>query len=81
MDNLKDYHATKPVVIALIAIVARLSIANISSLVSGKKRFAPPSALPMRPATANPQQVSMSLFLYEWNGFIHFRRVTLFFNL
>jgi type IV secretory pathway VirB10-like protein len=47
-----------PVVIALIAIVALIGIANISSLVSGKKRSVPPSALPMRPATANPQQVS-----------------------
>lgn len=47
-----------PVVIALVAIVALIGIANISSLVSGKKRTAPPSALPMRPASANPQQVS-----------------------
>jgi type IV secretory pathway VirB10-like protein len=47
-----------PVVIALIVIVALIGIANISSLVGGKKRSAPPSALPMRPATANPQQVS-----------------------
>jgi type IV secretory pathway VirB10-like protein len=47
-----------PVVIALIAIVALIGIANISSLVSGKKKGAPASALPMRPATANAQQVS-----------------------
>jgi type IV secretion system protein VirB10 len=47
-----------PVVIALIAIVALIGIANISSLVSGKKKAAPQSALSMRPSTANPQQVS-----------------------
>lgn len=47
-----------PVVIALIAIVGLIGIANVSSLVSGKKRSAPQSALPMRPSTANPQQVS-----------------------
>src|ERR1700712_2262590 len=47
-----------PVVIALIAIVALIGIANISSLVSGKKKGAPTSALPMRPSTANAQQVS-----------------------
>jgi type IV secretory pathway VirB10-like protein len=47
-----------PVVIALIAIVALIGIANISSLVSGKKKAAPASALPMRPSTANPQQVT-----------------------
>src|ERR1700677_4361419 len=47
-----------PVVIALVAIVALIGIANISSLVSGNKKAAPASALPMRPASANPQQVS-----------------------
>jgi type IV secretion system protein VirB10 len=47
-----------PVVIALIAIVTLIGIANISSLVSGKKKSAPISALPMRPSTANAQQVS-----------------------
>jgi type IV secretion system protein VirB10 len=47
-----------PVIIALVVIVALVGIANISSLVSGKKRTAPPSSLPMRPASANPQQVS-----------------------
>ncbi len=47
-----------PVVIALIAIVALIGIANISSLVSGKKNAAPTSALQMRPSTANAQQVS-----------------------
>ena len=47
-----------PVVIALVAIIALIGIANLSSLVSGNKKAAPASALPMRPATANPQQVS-----------------------
>jgi type IV secretory pathway VirB10-like protein len=47
-----------PVVIALIAIVALIGIANVSSLVSGKKRTAPVSALPMRPAAPNAQQIS-----------------------
>jgi type IV secretory pathway VirB10-like protein len=47
-----------PVIIALVVIVGLIGLANISSLVNGKKRTAPQSALPMRPATANPQQVS-----------------------
>ena len=47
-----------PVVIALVAIVALIGIANVSSLLSGNKKSAPVSTLPMRPATANPQQVN-----------------------
>jgi type IV secretory pathway VirB10-like protein len=47
-----------PVIIALVVIVGLIGLANISSLVSGKKRTAPQSALPMRPATANAHQVS-----------------------
>lgn len=47
-----------PVVIALIIIVALIGIANISSLLSGKRRTAPVSALPMRPAVPNAQQIS-----------------------
>ena len=47
-----------PVLIALVVIIAAIGIANISSLVSGNKKIAPQSALSMRPATANPQQVS-----------------------
>jgi type IV secretion system protein VirB10 len=47
-----------PVIVALIVIVGLIGLANISSLVSGKKKAAPQSALPMRPATANPQQVN-----------------------
>jgi type IV secretion system protein VirB10 len=47
-----------PLVIALVVIIAIIGIANLSSLVSGNKKAATRSALPMRPATANPQQVS-----------------------
>jgi type IV secretion system protein VirB10 len=47
-----------PLVIALVVIIAVIGIANLSSLISGNKKGAPQSALPMRPATANPQQVS-----------------------
>jgi type IV secretory pathway VirB10-like protein len=47
-----------PLVIALVVIIALIGIANLSSLVSGNKKAASQSALPMRPATANPQQVS-----------------------
>ncbi|MCU1250319.1 MAG: conjugation TrbI family protein [Edaphobacter sp.] len=47
-----------PVVLALVAIIALIGIANISSLLSGNKKSAPVSTLPMRPATANPQQVN-----------------------
>ncbi len=47
-----------PVVIGLVVIIAVIGIANLSSLVSGNKKAAPQSALPMRPAAANPQQVS-----------------------
>jgi type IV secretion system protein VirB10 len=47
-----------PVMIALVAIIALIGIANISSLLSGSKKSAPASSLSIRPATANPQQVS-----------------------
>jgi len=47
-----------PLVVALVVIIAVIGIANLSSLISGNKKAAPQSALPMRPATANPQQVS-----------------------
>jgi type IV secretory pathway VirB10-like protein len=47
-----------PLVIALVAIIALIGIANISSLVSGNKKSAPASALPMRPAAPNAQQVT-----------------------
>jgi type IV secretion system protein VirB10 len=47
-----------PVVIALVAILAILGIANVSSLLRGSKRAAPPSSLQMRPVSPNAQQVS-----------------------
>jgi type IV secretion system protein VirB10 len=47
-----------PVVIALVAIVAVIGIANVSSLLSGNKKSAPASTLPMRPAAPNAQQVN-----------------------
>jgi type IV secretion system protein VirB10 len=47
-----------PLVIALVVIIALIGIANLSSLLHGNKKGARQSALPMRPATANPQQVS-----------------------
>ena len=47
-----------PVVIALAAIIGVIGIANVSSLLSGNKKSAPASALPMRPAAPNAQQVN-----------------------
>ena len=49
---------SRPLIFALIVIVALIGLANVSSLVSGKKRTAPVSALPMRPAAPNAQQIS-----------------------
>ncbi len=47
-----------PVVIALVAILAILGIANVTSLLRGNKKATPQSALPMRPVSPNAQQVS-----------------------
>lgn len=47
-----------PVVIALVVIIALIGIANISSLVSGKKKATAVTALPMRPAAPSSQQIS-----------------------
>lgn len=47
-----------PVVIALVVIIALIGLANISSLLRGNKKAAPASAIPMRPAAPNPQQVT-----------------------
>jgi type IV secretion system protein VirB10 len=47
-----------PVVIALVAILAILGIANVSSLLRGNKKAAPASSLQMRPVSPNAQQVS-----------------------
>ena len=47
-----------PVVIALAAIVALIGIANVSSLISGRKKAATSSAMPTRPVAPNAQQVN-----------------------
>lgn len=47
-----------PVVIVLVAIIAFIGVANVSSLLSGNKKAAPPSAMTMRPASPNAQQVN-----------------------
>ncbi len=47
-----------PVIIALVAIVGLIGIANLSSLMSGNKKVAPASALPMRPSAPNAAQVN-----------------------
>jgi len=47
-----------PVVIALVVIIGVIGIANLSSLLSGNKKSAPTSAMPMRPAAPNAQQVN-----------------------
>jgi type IV secretory pathway VirB10-like protein len=47
-----------PVVIALVAILAILGIANVTSLLRGNKKTAPQSTLTMRPVSPNAQQVS-----------------------
>ncbi len=49
---------SRPLIVALIVIVALIGLANISSLINGKKRSAPVSTLPMRPAAPNAQQIS-----------------------
>ena len=51
-------HKGMPVVIALVAILALLGIANLTSLLRGNKKMAPASSLPMRPVSPNAQQVS-----------------------
>jgi len=47
-----------PVVIALVVIIGLIGIANLSSLLSGSKKNVPASAMPMRPAAPNAQQVN-----------------------
>jgi type IV secretory pathway VirB10-like protein len=47
-----------PVVIALVAILAILGIANVTSLLRGNKKAVPTSALPIRPTSPSAQQVS-----------------------
>jgi type IV secretory pathway VirB10-like protein len=47
-----------PVVIALVIIIGLIGIANLSSLLSGNRKNAPASSMPMRPAAPNAQQVN-----------------------
>jgi type IV secretion system protein VirB10 len=47
-----------PVVIALVVIIGFIGIANLASLLSGNKKSAPASTMPMRPAAPNAQQVN-----------------------
>ena len=47
-----------PAVVALVVIIGLIGIANISSLIHGNKKAAPASALPIRPAAPNAEQVS-----------------------
>jgi type IV secretory pathway VirB10-like protein len=47
-----------PIVIALVVIIGLIGISNLSSLLSGSKKNAPASAMPMRPAAPNAQQVN-----------------------
>jgi type IV secretion system protein VirB10 len=47
-----------PVVIALVVIIGLIGVANLSSLLSGGKKNAPASAMLMRPAAPNAQQVN-----------------------
>ncbi|WP_260734885.1 TrbI/VirB10 family protein [Tunturiibacter lichenicola] len=47
-----------PVVIVLVVIIALIGVANVSSLLSGNKKAASASAMSMRPASPNAQQVN-----------------------
>ena len=47
-----------PVVIALVVIIGLIGIANLSSLLSGNRKNAPASSMPMRPAAPNARQVN-----------------------
>jgi type IV secretory pathway VirB10-like protein len=47
-----------PVVIVLVVIIALIGVANVSSLLTGNKKAAPASAMTMRPASPNAQQVN-----------------------
>ena len=47
-----------PVVMVLVVIIALIGVANVSSLLSGNKKAAPASAMTMRPASPNAQQVN-----------------------
>ncbi len=47
-----------PAVVALVVILGLIGMANISSLLRGNKKAAPVSAIPMRPAAPDAQQVT-----------------------
>jgi len=47
-----------PIVIALVVIIGLIGLANLSSLLSGSRKSVPNSAMPMRPAAPNAQQVN-----------------------
>ena len=47
-----------PVVIALVVIIGLIGIANLSSLLSGNRKNAAASTMPMRPAAPNARQVN-----------------------
>lgn len=47
-----------PIVVALVAILGLIGLANVSSLLRGNKKTAPASALAMRPVSPSAQQVS-----------------------
>jgi type IV secretory pathway VirB10-like protein len=47
-----------PVVVALIAVVGLIGISNVSTLLNGRKKGAPTSALTISPTTPDAQQVS-----------------------
>jgi type IV secretion system protein VirB10 len=47
-----------PAVVALVVILGLIGLANIASLLRGNKKAAPASAIPMRPAAPDAQQVT-----------------------
>lgn len=49
---------TMPVIVALVVIMALIGIANLSSLLRGNKRASTATAMPMRPAAPNAQEVA-----------------------
>jgi type IV secretory pathway VirB10-like protein len=57
-ESKPPFRKTMPVVIALVVIIGLIGIANLSSLLSGNKKSAPASTIPMRPAAPNAQQVN-----------------------
>src|SRR5690242_19967457 len=58
LESKPPLRKTMPVVIALVVILGLIGIANLSSLLSGNRKSAPVSTMPMRPAAPNAQQVN-----------------------